>query len=101
MPGFSCLLSVQDVEILAYDIAIFLEVLPEPDKYRGRYLQPTIGLSTGSPVEELEQELKEPKGFKTHRKNNNMNQSVPPELPGTKPPTKDYTCRKPWLQPHM
>jgi hypothetical protein len=26
-----------------------------------------------------------------------MNQPVPPELPGTKPPTKEYTWRDPWL----
>ena len=25
----------------------------------------------------------------------------PPELPGTKPPSKDYTWRDPWLQLHM
>jgi hypothetical protein len=25
----------------------------------------------------------------------------PSELPGTIPPTKDYTWRDPWLQPHM
>jgi hypothetical protein len=24
-----------------------------------------------------------------------------PELQGTKPPTKEYTWRDPWLQPHM
>ena len=30
-----------------------------------------------------------------------MNQPVPSELPGTKPPTKDYTWRDPCLQPHM
>jgi hypothetical protein len=30
-----------------------------------------------------------------------MNQLVPPELPGTKPPTKEYTRRNPWLQLHM
>jgi hypothetical protein len=29
-----------------------------------------------------------------------MNQPVPPELPGTKPPTKVYTWRDPWLQLH-
>jgi hypothetical protein len=29
------------------------------------------------------------------RKNNNTKQ---PELPGTKPPTKEYTWRDPWLQ---
>jgi hypothetical protein len=28
------------------------------------------------------------------------NQTTPPELPGTKPPTKEYTWRDPWLQ-HM
>ena len=26
---------------------------------------------------------------------------VPPELAGTKPPTKNYTWRDPWLQLHM
>ena len=30
-----------------------------------------------------------------------MNQPEPPEFPGTKPPTKDYTWRDPWLQPQM
>jgi hypothetical protein len=40
----------------------------------------------GSPTEELEKGLKELKGFATHRKNNNINQ---PELPGSKPPTKE------------
>ena len=70
------------------------EALPEPDKYRSRCLQTTIGLCTGSPVEELEKGLKELKGFATHRKNN-INQPIsvrpPPELPGTKPPIKEYT----------
>ena len=50
--------------------------------------QPTIGLSTGSPMEELGKVLKELKGFATHRKNNNINQPDHPELPGTKPPTR-------------
>jgi hypothetical protein len=36
-----------------------------PDKYRGGCLQPTIGLSTRSPMEELEKVPKEPKGFAT------------------------------------
>jgi hypothetical protein len=31
-----------------------------------------------------------------HKKNNNINQPVPQELPGTKPSTKEYT----WLQLH-
>ena len=33
--------------------------MSEPDKYRGGCLQLTIGLSTGSPREELEKGLKE------------------------------------------
>jgi hypothetical protein len=37
----------------------------------------TIGLSTGSPIEELEKGLKELKGFATHRQNNNINQPDP------------------------
>jgi hypothetical protein len=28
-------------------------------------------------------------------------QPEPPELPGTKPPTKEYTWRDSWLQLHM
>ena len=36
-----------------------------PDKYRGRCLQATIRLNTGSPMEELEKGLKELKGFAT------------------------------------
>jgi hypothetical protein len=38
-------------------------ILLEPDKYRDGCLQPAIGLSMGSPMEELEKELKELKGF--------------------------------------
>jgi hypothetical protein len=30
-----------------------------------------------------------------------MNQPVPPELPGTKPPNKECTWRDPWIQLHM
>jgi hypothetical protein len=26
---------------------------------------------------------------------------TPPELPGTQPPTKEYTWRDPWIQPYM
>jgi hypothetical protein len=36
-----------------------------------------------------------------HRRNNNMKQPVLSELPGTKPLTKEYTWRDPWLQSHM
>jgi hypothetical protein len=38
-------------------------------------------------MEELEKGLKE----QPHRKNNNINKPEPPELPGTKTPTKEYT----------
>jgi hypothetical protein len=31
----------------------------------------------------------EKRSLQPHRGNNNMNQPVPPELPGTKPPTKE------------
>jgi hypothetical protein len=51
-------------------------------------------------MEELEKGLKNLKGLPPHRKNN-INQSDTPELSGNKPPTKEYTWRDPWLQPHM
>jgi hypothetical protein len=69
--------------------------MPKPDKYRGGCLQPTIGLSTGSPMKELERGLKELKGLQPCRMNNNINQPEPSELAGTKPPTKEYTWRDP------
>jgi hypothetical protein len=46
-------------------MAVSGEALPEPDKYRGRCLQPTIELITRSPTEELEKGLNELKGFAT------------------------------------
>jgi hypothetical protein len=39
--------------------------LSESDKHRGRCLQASIGLITGTPIEELEKELKELKVFAT------------------------------------
>jgi hypothetical protein len=42
-------------------------------------------------MEEPEKGPKELKGFAAHRRNSNMNQPVSPELPGTKPPTIEYT----------
>ena len=68
------------------------------DKYRGGCSQPTIELST---MDELEKRPKELKGLQRHRKNNHMNHPAPPELPGTKPSTIEYTWRDPWLQIHM
>jgi hypothetical protein len=47
------------------DIAVSWKALPEPYKYRGRCLQPIIELIKGSPMEELEKELKELKRFAT------------------------------------
>jgi hypothetical protein len=49
----------------------------------------------GSPVDELERGLKELKWFATPSKNNNINHPDPQDLPGTKPPTKEYTWRDP------
>jgi hypothetical protein len=37
--------------------------MPVPDKYRSGSLQPTIGLSTGSPMKEPEKVPRELKGF--------------------------------------
>jgi hypothetical protein len=47
-------------------------------------------------MEELEKGLKELKGFASPQEKqqyNNNNQPDPPELPGTKPLTKEYTWR--------
>jgi hypothetical protein len=76
-------------------------LMPAPDQYRCRYLQPTIGLSPGTPIEELGEGPKERRGLQPHRKNNNINQPDHPEFLGTKPPTKECTWRAPWLQVRM
>ena len=57
--------------------------------------QPTNRLSIGSAMEQLEKGPKELRGLQSHRRNNNMYEPVPPELPGTKPATKEYT----WMVP--
>jgi hypothetical protein len=44
-------------------IAASREAPPVPDKYRSGSSQPTIGLSTGSPMKELEKGSKEVKGL--------------------------------------
>jgi hypothetical protein len=49
-------------------------------------------------IKSTSEELKE---LAAHRRNNNMHQRGPPELPGTKPPTKEYTWKDSWLQLHM
>jgi hypothetical protein len=45
------------------DIAVAWGALPVPDKYRSQFSQPSIELSTGSPMKELEKGLKELNGF--------------------------------------
>jgi hypothetical protein len=50
---------------------------------------------------ELEKGLKKLKRFETNRKNNNVNQPDFPELPGSKPLTKEYTWSNPWLSRDM
>jgi hypothetical protein len=53
----------------------------------------------GSPVEQLEEVLKELKGFATLQINNNMNQAEPPpEHPETKTANKQGN---PWLNLHI
>jgi hypothetical protein len=42
-------------------------------------------------MEYLVEGLKELRGFATHKKNNNINQPYPLELPEAKPPTEECT----------
>jgi hypothetical protein len=59
-----------------------------PDKYRGECSQPTIGLSTRSPMEELEKGPKELKELVAPQEEQEYEPiSTPQELPGTKPQT--------------
>jgi hypothetical protein len=44
-------------------MAVSCEALPVTGKYRSGCSQPSIGLSTGSPVKELKKVSKELKGF--------------------------------------
>ena len=64
-------------------------------------MKSSIGLSTGSAIEELEKGLKELKGFATPEEEQQYQPTRAPDLPGTKSPTKEYTGRNPWLQLHM
>ena len=65
-------------------------------------MQPTMGLSSGSLMEELEKGLKELRGFAAPwwEQPCQLNRS-PLELPGTGPPSKEYTWRDPWLWLNM
>jgi hypothetical protein len=60
-----------------------------------------MGQNKGSLMEELEKISKELRDLQLHRRNSNINQLVTLELPGFKLPTKEYTWRDPWLQPHI
>jgi hypothetical protein len=55
----------------------------------------------GVPSRGVREKAEGAEGFATHNKNNNISQTDPSKLPGTKPPTKEYTWRNPWLQPYM
>jgi hypothetical protein len=57
------------------------EALPELDKNRSRCLQPTIGLSVGSVMEELEKKLKELKGFTAPWREQQCQLARPPRGP--------------------
>jgi hypothetical protein len=46
-------------------------------------------------MKELEKGRKELKGFAAPLEEKHMNQPVPPELPGVKPPTKEFTWERP------
>ena len=59
---------------------------------------PTIRLSMGTAMENLGKEVKKLKGFTSPKEEQHYQPPRPPELPGTKPPTKEYTWRGPWLQ---
>ena len=54
-------------------------------------------------MEEVEKGPKDLKGFAAPQEEQQYEptSTPPPELPGTKPPTKEYTWRNPWLQLHM
>ena len=66
------------------------------DNYREGQSQPTIELSTGSPMEELEKGTTELKGFATPQGEQQYEPTcTPPELLGTKPLTKEYAWRDP------
>jgi hypothetical protein len=55
-----------------------IRTLPEPDQYRGRCWQLTIALSTGTPMEELVEGLKEVKGIATPQEGQQYQLTRPP-----------------------
>jgi hypothetical protein len=77
-------------------IAVSWEALPEPDKYS----QP-LDWAWDPHWRSQRRDWRNWRGLSPHRKNNNIIQLDPPELPGTKPPTKEYTWSNTFLQLHM
>jgi hypothetical protein len=67
------------------------------DKIQRQMLAANHWTEHGALIEELEKGLNELKGFPPFRKNKNINQPDTPELPGCKPPNKEYTWRDSWL----
>jgi hypothetical protein len=47
-------------------------------------------------MEEMEKGLKELRGFQTHGGSNSINRADPLNLPGSRPPTKEYTWNNLW-----
>jgi len=74
------------------DMAVSWEAVPEPDKYRCCCTQTTIGLIMGTPVENFGTRTVGAEGVCKciGRITISTNQN-PQKLPGTKPPTKEYT----------
>ena len=54
------------------DIAVSWEAMPVPNKYRGRCSHPAIGLSIGSPVEELDLLPSSWRGLQPSSRNSNI-----------------------------
>jgi hypothetical protein len=75
--------------------------MPEPDEYRCRFSQPTCGLSIRTPNGGVRRRTGVTEGDCNPIGRTTISTNLTPELPGTKPPTKEYTWRNPWLQLHM
>ena len=72
-----------------------------PDKYKGGCSQTTIGVNTVYVMEALEKGPSELRGLQPPYEEQQYKLTSTPDLPGTKPPTKENTWMVPWLKPHM